>query len=156
MKYMYDSPLIRTLFIVFIFTCALMLAPMFWPLPQVSAIDSNDVSAADIAEYLGEGTISAKQAFERPLFHKNRRPSIEKAEVIRTEPVVVEDVFSLELVGVMGANADSRTAYLLDTNTQETHAVKRDQIVDGWSIVAVEVNSVILANDAEQKTLSLK
>ncbi|CAN0286895.1 unnamed protein product [Ectocarpus sp. 13 AM-2016] len=134
-----------------------MSVPWFWPLPNAELIDDREITAADIADYLGESRTEVSEAIERPLFHKNRRAALAAAvtEVAEEAPVAPIDVFTLELVGIMGTNSALRTAFLLDAQSGQTHAVKTDQILNGWSIVEITPDSVFLMKGLEQKMLSL-
>lgn len=154
MRALWESPFLRLLLILNLFVVGLLFVPGFWPLPQRAASAQADITASDIAEFLGGASHEMDDALARPLFHANRRPPREVQQVVEAAPVIQKPDFTLELVGVMGAAA-SRTAFLMDTSSQQTHTVKVGQIVKGWNITEIEANTVRLSNDLEEKVLSL-
>lgn len=149
------SPLIRTLSAIAVFAVVVLQLARFWPLPLATMPNNQEISAADIAEYLGDDFSILEVAYERPLFHANRRRPVEKIAVAAPVVQAPEAEFTLQLVGIMGANEATRTAFLMDSSNQQTHTVKRGQIVAGWSVISIESVSIRLSKDLEEKTLSL-
>lgn len=154
MRTLWESPALKSLLALNFLVCGLLLAPQFWPLPQRVTTVTAEITASDIAEFLGAATHEMDDALARPIFHTNRRPPQEAQEIVEVAPVVTKPEFTLELVGVMGAAA-SRTAFLMDTSSQQTHTVKVGQVVDGWNIIEIDTNTIRLSNDLEEKVLSL-
>lgn len=156
-RHVFDSPILRMLTVLNVIALALLSAPLFWPMPIAQTSADPYISAADIAGYLGETPLVIAEATDRPLFHANRRRPV--AEVVEqvavAQPVVQQEVFTLELVGVMGATADSRTAFILDAASAETYSVRVGGFVNDWSVTAIDASSVSLNRDGQQKTLSM-
>lgn len=157
MKQVFDSPLIRLIASVNTVLLLLLLVPLFWPLPSANVGAGGEITAADIADYLGESEIVVSEALERPLFHANRRQAVaeEAAPIVVAAPVQQEEVFTLELVGVMGATASQRTAFLSDTASATTHTVRQGGAVAGWTIDEIGSASVTLSKAGQTKTLSM-
>lgn len=155
MKLFANSPLFRSLMCLNLLVGLSLFGANYWPLPQPLSTEGEQVSASDIADYLGEGDALLAETLERPLFHQNRRPPREVQKVQAPAPVVRKPRFVLQLVGVMGAASSDQTAFLLNTDSQATHTAKIGQIVDGWSVVSVDARTVTLTKDGEQKTLEL-
>ena len=154
MRTLFESPLLRSLFVLNLIVIGLLFLPQLSPLPRISTANKLEVTTSDIAEFLGGDDHGISEALARPLFHANRRPPQELQAPVEVAPIIPKADFTLELVGVMGAAA-SRTAFLMDSRSQQTHTVKVGQVVGGWSIIEIEANAVRMSNDVEEKVLSL-
>lgn len=151
-----ESPLVKALLAVNGLMLIVLLVANYWPLPDAPAQSEKEISAEEIAGYLGETRADPRVAIERPIFHINRRPPKPVPVKPKAAPVVRKPAFLLELVGVMGATSGNPTAFLLHTGNQQTHTVRSGQVVDGWTITEIGLDSVRLVKDSEQKTLDLK
>jgi len=157
MQYIMDSPIVKTMLGLNALVLAALFLPALWPLPAIELKKGPEIGAEDIADYLGDGNFQILEAVKRPLFHSNRRAAVAapaKPQVVAKSEVRVEK-FTLELVGIMGANAQSREAFLLDTDSAQTTSAKVGDILNGWSVVEVRQDTVLLSKELEQKTLSL-
>ncbi len=156
MQYILDSPIVKTMLGFNALVLAVLFLPALWPLPAIELIKGPEIGAEDIADYLGDGNFQISEAVKRPLFHSNRRPAVAAAKPqIAAKPEVLVEKFTLELVGIMGATAQSRTAFLLDTDSTQTTSAKVGDILNGWSVVEISLDTILLNKELEQKTLSL-
>lgn len=157
MQYILDSPMVKTMLAFNALVMVSLFLPAFWPLPSIELGNGPEIKAEDIADYLGDGSLPISEAMKRPLFHSNRRPAVVAVAkpVAAAKPEVRVEKFTLELVGIMGATAQSRTAFLLDTETTQTHSVKTGHILNGWTIGEIGLDVVLMNKELEQKTLSL-
>lgn len=147
-------PLTRTVFVVAAFAVILGVVASHWPLPAVDSETLPEVAAELEAAAPTVSVGDVAHILERPLFHGNRRKPVAVAKVApKAKPRRVEIPF--KLAGIVGADATGRTAYLLNTNSQETIAVKQGQEVDDWRIVEITANAVVIDGAGTRRTLTM-
>lgn len=157
MNHVFESPIVRTLAGANIALLLLMIVPMLSPLPEASKTNVDSIGVTDIADYFGRPEVAMSAAIDRPIFHANRRPAVARPEQAApvAQPVQQEERLTLELVGIMGMTAEQRTAFLQDASSATTHAVKAGQILQGWTVVSIEADTVTLSKGPQERILSL-
>lgn len=155
MRWLVNSPVVRTMMI----GCGILFSVHFlsrlMPLPQLNE-DGNRTSAASaVSDFLEELPTPLTEAYARPLFHASRRPPEERVapEVVPVAPRRREERFTLELVGMMGTAESGRTVFILDSATGETITSRTGEVVKGWLIESIEADSVVLTKAEDTKTL---
>ena len=155
MNFLPENPLVRTILGIAAIAVLSLALPMYWPLPVPEGSLSEDLSAAEIADYLNFEPVVAETSVARPLFHANRRPPVKVAQLPTPKAPERKPTFSFELVGIMGSEAASRTVFLFHTGTKETLTGRAGQVLDGWYIETINSDSVVLSGDQGTKTLSI-
>jgi type II secretory pathway component PulC len=88
---------------------------------------------------------------DRPLFIEGRRPP--DAEEASADASAVQTPLTLKLMGVVFTPRD-KTALLVDLKGKYKRA-RKNTVVDGWKLVEVEHDKVILTQGEEQRELRL-
>lgn len=92
-----------------------------------------------------------EEMIERPLFVRERRP----AEIPATETAQARSNARFALEG-MAVTSLNRVALLRDTVTRQQHRVMMGASVEGWKVVEIEHNRVVMQLGAQVQQLLLR
>lgn len=138
----------------------LPLTPTFAANRSASQLPGTD---SDSGEYKAAfGDLSFVQSFSRPLFNEDRRkfqPPQAKAKPNAKKPTQKRNAASVEppqikLVGLSLTPTSSR-ALILVSNTNDTSWITVGEKVQGWEVVAIDDNSLVVENNGDRISIDL-
>lgn len=107
------------------------------------AVDSEDFELPDVQEY--------ETIVERPLFMEGRRPGVEVNSI--TAAAAPDTPLTVKLVGVAFTPTD-KTALLVDAKGKYKR-LKKNGLIEGWTLIEFAPDKVTLQRDDEQRELML-
>jgi hypothetical protein len=127
--------------------------PASAPRPMARAVDVRQETAIPPADAFDPAPIAAyDEIVERPLFHRTRRPIAAKDE---PRDGAGGARLPIRLVGIV-VDAEGRSAFLKLANAPRAVRVTYGGIVDGWTVEAIDHESVTLMKKGMKERLSTK
>lgn len=95
---------------------------------------------------------------ERPLFHQNRKAYLVQRVTPVAAPVQhkVNPLTAYQLKGIVYITGDKSLAILFHRNSQKSRRLKNGDILEGWTVTAIDRTVVKLRRGAETAELKLR
>lgn len=149
------DPLTRSLLLLSGFLLVALLVPSLWPLPyQATSSQTRREMNTTISNNAWE-PVESDEILSRPLFRSDRKQYVPVANRART-PVrgrTRVEKAPFRIAGLLGASASDLTVYMQHIQTQATVSAKVGGVIDGWQVISITQQSVVLEKNGNRQTL---